>query len=325
MSDKVVVTGAAGFIGSHLCEALVAQGLRVTGVDSFNPNYDVRIKRGNLASLVDHDRFELIEGSINDIDLEKVVSGAGYVFHLAAQAGVRDSWAKRFDEYVDANIRATQRLCEACRGKPLDRFVYASSSSVYGDTAELPMNEGHPTRPFSPYGVTKLSGEALCLLYRQNFGLPVVSLRFFTVYGPRQRPDMAFHKFIARAFDGKPIEVFGQGHQTRDFTYVSDIVDANRLAMSYDGPHTIFNIGGGSRVTLNAALEVLTGGLTGKAAVEVVFVDPVKGDVMHTYADIGLARRELGYSPKVDLEEGMGREIEWIASLRRSLGSGQAV
>ncbi len=322
MADKVVVTGAAGFIGSHLCESLVAQGFRVTGVDSFNPNYDVRIKRKNLASIANDDRFDLVEGSINDVDLEKTLSGARYVFHLAAQAGVRDSWARRFDDYIDANIRATQRLCEACRGKPLETFVYASSSSVYGDTAELPMNERHPTRPFSPYGVTKLSGEALCLLYRQNFGLPVVSLRFFTVYGPRQRPDMAFHKFIAGAFDGKPIDVFGDGNQTRDFTYVSDIVDANRLAMSYSGPHSVFNIGGGSRIGLNAALEVLTAGLAGKAQVQVVFREPVKGDVMHTYADIGLARRELGYSPKVGLEEGIAREIEWIASLRRSLVSG---
>ena len=322
MPDKVVVTGAAGFIGSHLCESLLAQGFRVTGIDSFNPSYDVRIKRKNLVSAAGHERFELIEKSINDVDLEEIVSGARFVFHLAAQAGVRDSWAQRFDEYIDANIRATQRLCEACLGKPLERFVYASSSSVYGDTAQLPMNENHRTRPFSPYGVTKLSGETLCLLYRQNFGLPVVSLRFFTVYGPRQRPDMAFHKFIARAFDGKSIEVFGHGNQTRDFTYVSDIVEASLLAMSYGGTEVVFNIGGGSRVTLNAALEVLATGLTGKARVEVVFGEPVKGDVMHTYADIGLARRELGYSPKVGLEEGIEREIEWIASLRRSLGSG---
>ena len=322
MPDKVVVTGAAGFIGSHLCDSLVERGFRVAGVDSFNPNYDVRIKRKNLASLVNDDRFELVEGSINDIDLEAVLSGASCVFHLAAQAGVRDSWAQRFDEYIDSNIRATQRLCEACRGKPLKKFVYASSSSVYGDTAELPMNESHPTRPFSPYGVTKLSGEALCLLYRQNFGLPVVALRFFTVYGPRQRPDMAFHKFIAGAFDGKPMEVFGHGNQTRDFTYVSDIVDACHRAMGYTGAHAVFNVGGGSRVALNAALEVLNAGLAGKALVQVVFKEPVKGDVMHTYADIGLARRELGYSPKVALEEGIGREIDWIASLRRSLGSG---
>jgi nucleoside-diphosphate-sugar epimerase len=322
MADKVVVTGAAGFIGSHLCEALVARGFRVTGIDSFNPNYDVRIKRGNVAALLAGPRFELIEGSINDIDLEAALSDTRFVYHLAAQAGVRDSWAKRFEEYIDSNIRATQVLCEACRGKPLERFVYAGSSSVYGDTAELPMNEGHPTRPHSPYGVTKLAGEALCLLYKRNFGLPVVSLRFFTVYGPRQRPDMAFHKFIAAALEGRPLEVYGNGAQTRDFTYVSDIIDANLLAMSYGGTESVFNVGGGSRIALSAVLDILAAGIGGRARAQIVFKDPVKGDVMHTYADISLAGRELGYSPKVGVEEGIEREIEWIEALRKSARSG---
>ncbi|MEJ2722871.1 MAG: NAD-dependent epimerase/dehydratase family protein, partial [bacterium] len=311
MPGKVIVTGAAGFIGSNLCEALVGKGYRVLGIDSFTSNYDIRIKRNNIAALAESGQFTLIEASLNDVDLGKYVSDADVVFHLAAQPGVRDSWSERFDEYIDANIRATQRLCEACRGKPLKRFVYASSSSVYGDTTQLPMSESHPTHPYSPYGVTKLSGEDLCLLYRRNYGLPVVSLRFFTVYGPRQRPDMAFHKFIVRALDGLPIEVYGNGTQTRDFTYVSDIVEANLLAMHYGGGAPVFNIGGGSRVTLNAALDVLAG-LLSDHSVDVRFSDPVKGDVMHTYADIGLARTELGYSPRMGLEEGISREIEWI-------------
>ncbi len=318
MSDKVIVTGAAGFIGSHLCEFLVEKGYRVVGIDSFNPNYDVRIKRDNVAALAGSQNFSLVEASLNDIDLEQYVADARVVFHLAAQPGVRDSWSTRFDEYIDANIRATQRLCEACRGKPLKRFVYASSSSVYGETTQLPMSESHPTRPYSPYGVTKLSGEALCLLYKRNYGLPVVSLRFFTVYGPRQRPDMAFHKFIAWALNGRPIEVYGNGSQTRDFTYVTDIVEANLLAMEYGGDAGVFNIGGGSRVALNAALDIIAGGLP-NADVNVVFSDPVKGDVMHTYADIGLARRELGYSPRMSLEEGLIREIEWVKSIRGKL------
>jgi UDP-glucose 4-epimerase len=322
MDDKVVVTGAAGFIGSHLCEALVGGGFHVVGVDSFNPNYDVRIKRSNLFSLAGNPRFELLEGSINDVDLDSVLSGARFVFHLAAQAGVRDSWERRFGEYIDSNIRATQVLCEACRGKPIERFVYASSSSVYGDTAALPMNESHPTRPHSPYGVTKLAGEALCLLYKRNFGLPVVALRFFTVYGPRQRPDMAFHKFISAAFDGKPLRVYGNGAQTRDFTFVSDIVAANLVAMRYEGTESVFNVGGGSRIALSAALEVLAAGIGGRARAQIVFEEPVKGDVMHTYADISLARRELGYAPRVALEEGLVREIDWIEASRESTRSG---
>ncbi len=322
MSDKVIVTGAAGFIGSHLCESLLESGRRVVGVDSFNPYYDARIKRSNVSGILDKENFELIERSLNDVDLEGLVSDADCVFHLAAQPGVRNSWAAQFEEYIDSNIRATQRLCEACRGKSLKRFVYASSSSVYGETAELPMDEAHVTRPHSPYGVTKLSGEALCLLYKKNYGLPVVSLRFFTVYGPRQRPDMAFHKFIAGALDGNPIEVFGNGSQTRDFTYVADIVNANLRAMDYDGRESVFNIGGGSRVTLNVALDILTGNLPRTGEMNVVYKEPIKGDVMHTYADISLAKRELGYSPETGLEEGIKREIEWVKSLNKMLRSG---
>jgi UDP-glucose 4-epimerase len=322
MSKKVIVTGAAGFIGSHLCESLLDGGYHVVGVDSFHPNYDIRIKRDNISGALESKGFELVEKSLNDIDLDTLVSDADYVFHLAAQPGVRDSWAARFDEYIDANVRATQRLCEACRGKPLKRFVYASSSSVYGDTARLPMDESHATRPYSPYGVTKLSGEALCLLYKKNFGLPVVSLRFFTVYGPRQRPDMAFHKFISSALASKPTEIYGNGSQTRDFTFVSDIVDANLSAMAYDGPEDVFNVGGGSRVALNVALDLLSGGLPPAKRLNIVYTEPIKGDVMHTYADISLAARELGYTPKVDLEEGIKREIEWVVSLRKTLQFG---
>ena len=322
MPKKVLVTGAAGFIGSTLSESLVDRGFSVVGVDSFNPNYDIRIKKENLKTLLASDRFELIERSLCDMDIEAVLGDVGYVFHLAAQPGVRDSWAQRFDEYIDANIRATQKLCEAARGKSIERFVYASSSSVYGETTELPMNESHRTRPHSPYGVTKLSGEALCLLYKKNFGLPVVALRFFTVYGPRQRPDMAFHRFIARVLDGEPIEVYGNGTQTRDFTFVSDIVGANMAAMEYDGPESVFNIGGGSRIALSGALDVLGDVMSGDGKIDVVYKEPVRGDVMHTYADIGLARKELGYVPGTGLEEGLSREVDWIKSLRKTLPPG---
>lgn len=313
MAEKVVVTGAAGFIGSHLCESLLDRGYRVVGVDSFNSNYDPRIKRDNVSTLLGNKDFSLIEGSLNDIDLRQLLSDVSYVSHQAAQPGVRQSWHERFDEYIDSNIRATHRLCEAARMSQIKRFVYAGSSSVYGETTQLPMTESHSTRPVSPYGVTKLSAEGLCLLYRANFGLPVVSLRYFTVYGPRQRPDMAFHRFIKSALDGKPIEVFGNGTQTRDFTYVSDIIAANQSAMTYDGDVSIFNVGGGNRVTLNAALDVLTSELAGP--VDVVFTNRQKGDVTHTYADVGLAKKELGYSPKMDLEHGLAKEIEWVTSI----------
>lgn len=320
MSQKVIVTGAAGFIASHLCEALLDKGHRVVGVDAFKNNYDVRIKRDNAARLVGRDGFDLVEGSLNDIDLTTLLTGAAVVFHLAAQPGVRQSWHEQFDEYVNANIRATQRLCDESRKHQLKRFVYASSSSVYGETTSLPMAEDHPTRPYSPYGVTKLSGENLCLLYRANYQLPVVALRFFTVYGPRQRADMAFHRFIARALDGKPIEVYGNGTQTRDFTYVADVVDANLAAMEYSGEVPVFNIGGGAQVALNTALDLLLKSLPEHA--EVHYHDPVRGDVSNTYADIALAARELGYAPKMGLEEGLHREVEWLKALRRGMHGG---
>jgi UDP-glucose 4-epimerase len=318
MAEKAIVTGAAGFIGSHLCEALLARGCDVIGIDCFTSNYDPRIKRDNIAGIEGDDRFTFLEASPGDLDLEEVLVDAAYVFHAAARPGVRDSWRERFGEYVQANIQATQQLCEAATAVPIKRFVYSSSSSVYGETAELPMGESHPTRPHSPYGVTKLAGEALCVLYKRNFDLPAVALRYFTVYGPRQRTDMAFHKFIKSTLDGKAIEVYGNGTQTRDFTYVSDIVEANLLAMEYEGEEAVFNIGGGSTIALSGVLDILTDELSGE--VDVKFVDRVKGDVTHTSADIGLARSELGYSPKMALDEGVHNEVQWVKSIRQKLG-----
>ena len=317
MSRKVVVTGAAGFIGSHLCDALLAEDFEVIGVDSLLSNYDVRFKRENLKGLTPKKNFSLVEASLNELELDGVLKGVDYVFHLAAQAGVRDSWHKRFDEYVDCNIRATQRLCEVARDKGIERLVYASSSSVYGDTETLPMSEDHPTRPVSPYGVTKLSGEALCLLYRKNFGLPVVALRFFTVFGPRQRPDMAFHRFIRAGLEEQPVTVFGNGTQTRDFTFVSDVVDACLRAKDYSGDRSVFNVGGGTRITLNAVLDILAGILPN--GVDVRYEDPAKGDVAHTYADISLAREELGYVPKTGVEDGIALEVEWLEAVLKKL------
>jgi UDP-glucose 4-epimerase len=314
----MVVTGAAGFIGSHLSEALVARGHDVLGIDCFTDYYDVAQKRANLASLSRQSNFHLVEDSLTRIDLERALSGASVVFHLAAQPGVRKSWGVEFEQYIEHNIRATQMLCEAMKGTGV-RLVYSSSSSVYGQTAQLPMREDHPTRPLSPYGVTKLAGEALCLLYAANHGLPVACLRYFTVYGPRQRPDMAFHKFIKAMLAGEPIDVFGSGTQTRDFTFVSDAVDANLAAAAYGGGHQVFNIGGGSRVTLNSVIDLI-GSVTHRAP-DARFRETQMGDVMHTLADISLASRELGYAPKTGIEEGIEREVEWLDAERRRVGT----
>jgi UDP-glucose 4-epimerase len=318
MAGRMLVTGAAGFIGSHVCEALVARGDDVVGIDCFTDYYDVAQKRANLSALLHHPRFRLIEESLVDVNLPRALDGVAVVFHLAAQAGVRRSWGGEFEHYIEHNVRATQRLCEAMKGGGA-RLVYSSSSSVYGETARLPMREDHPTHPRSPYGVTKLAGEALCLLYGANHGLPVACLRYFTVYGPRQRPDMAFHRFIRAALGGEPVDVYGSGAQTRDFTFVSDAVAANLAAADYGGAAPVFNIGGGSRASLNAVIDLI-GRVCGRAP-DVRYREPQKGDVTHTYADIGLAARELGYAPRVELEEGIRRQVEWLDARRRGVGA----
>ncbi len=314
---RCLVTGVAGFIGSHLAERLLAEGHEVRGIDCFTDYYDVRIKRENLSGLLEHDRFEFVGESLVDTDLGALLDGVEVVFHQAAQAGVRASWGSHFDEYVDHNVRATQRLLEASRGRALRRFVYASSSSVYGETRELPMREEHPTRPVSPYGVTKLAGENLCLLYRREAAIPAVCLRYFTVYGPRQRPDMAFHRFIRAALRGEPIEVYGNGTQTRDFTYIDDAVAANVAAASYDGDEAVFNIGGGQRASINRVLDII--GSHPGTTLDVRYRDRQPGDVTHTYADVTRARNELGFEPRVGLEDGIAREVEWVRFLLRRL------
>lgn len=313
MPEKTLVTGVAGFIGSHLAEELLTAGYHVTGIDSFTDYYDVRLKQANVDLLNGRDGFRLVAGSLNDVDLDSLLDGVDYVFHQAAQAGVRASWGEQFRDYIDCNIRATQKLCETARKHSIRKFVYASSSSVYGDTNDLPMKEESLTRPVSPYGVTKLDAENMCLLYRRNYGLPAVCLRYFTVYGPRQRPDMAFHRFLKGAMTGTPVRVFGNGEQTRDFTYVSDIVSANLLAARYTGDETVFNIGGGSRASVNRALDIIGGYADGDFDVQ--YQDTEKGDVKHTYADTTRARTELGFEPGFTLEEGLDREATWIRSM----------
>ncbi len=320
MTQKVVVTGVAGFVGSHLAERLLNEGHDVVGVDCFTDYYDVRIKSRNLADLNQQSRFKFVGGSLNDLDLSELFSGVSVVFHQAAQAGVRASWGDQFDHYVDCNVRATQRVCEAARRASVDRIVYASSSSVYGDTSDLPTREDHALRPVSPYGVTKLDGENLCLLYEKNFGLPVTCLRYFTVFGPRQRPDMAIHRFIRWGLDGTPIDVYGNGEQSRDFTYVDDIVEANVAAMNYTGAQSVFNVGGGNRATINTVLDILGRHI---GSLDVRYQERQDGDVFHTWADTTLAQQELGYQPQVGLEEGLVRQVDWVRELTSFLAREQ--
>jgi len=318
----MVVTGAAGFIGSHLVERLLAAGHEVVGIDSFEDYYPRPLKEGNIARARVAGRFTLVDENLLSMAgaaaaggsrLDEVLAGAGCVFHLAAQAGVRASWGQSFRIYSDNNVLATQMVLEACRREGVPRVVYASSSSVYGDTDRLPMHEDANCRPVSPYGVTKLAGEQLCRLYWKNHGVPTVSLRFFTVYGPRQRPDMAFHLFLRALHEGRPLEMYGTGSQTRDFTFVDDIVEG--IVRAVDGVDgAVYNLGGGSRVTLLEAIHTLesVSGLTAEVRGE--GVQP--GDVKHTWADLGRAREDLGYAPQVPLEEGLRRETEWYRTLK---------
>ncbi|MEW6145231.1 MAG: NAD-dependent epimerase/dehydratase family protein [Thermodesulfobacteriota bacterium] len=308
---KILVTGAAGFIGSHLAERLIKEGYEVKGVDSFLDYYPRRIKEHNLKGLAGEKGFEFIEGDILGLELDKLLDGVEAVFHQAAIAGVRSSWGVRFDEYVRNNISGTQLLLEAFKDRRrLKKFVYASSSSVYGDSDELPIKETSPLKPVSPYGVTKLSGEQLAYLYYKGYGVPVVSLRYFTVYGPRQRPDMAFHKFLKAVLTGGGIEVYGTGEQTRDFTFIGDAVDANLAAFSKGIDGEAYNVGGGSRIKLIECIRIIEE-ISGKKA-NLEFGDPQRGDARHTYADVSKAEKDFGYSPRVGIREGLTEHYDWL-------------
>ncbi len=309
---KAVVTGAAGFIGSHLSAALLDSGASVTGIDCFTDYYARPLKDANLATVKGRQGFSFVEGALQDLDLAKILTGATHVFHLAGQAGVRKSWGGDFDVYIRDNVHATQRLLESMAGMPIQKYVYSSSSSVYGNDVPLPMRENTYLQPLSPYGVTKLAGEHLGHLYFANHGVPTVSLRYFTVYGPRQRPDMAFQRFLTSVRDGKSITVYGDGEQTRDFTFISDIVAANIAAATQGRPGSVYNIGGGSRVTLNHVLELIQK-VTGKT-VAIQREPEQKGDMRHTYADTSAARRDLDFNPRVSLENGLAQQYQWLTT-----------
>lgn len=311
---KALVTGCAGFIGSTLVDRLLADEADVIGIDCFTDYYPRPIKERNLSGALKHPRFRFLESRIQDLDLPDVLNDRTHVFHLAAQAGVRKSWGRNFQIYTVNNIEATQVLLEAACGMPsLERLVYSSSSSVYGDRVAMPMREDALPQPVSPYGVSKLAAEQLCYLYFANYGVPTVSLRYFTVYGPRQRPDMGFHKFLRATMLGEPIAVYGDGDQTRDFTFIADAVNANVLAATRGVPGRVYNIGGGSRVSVNDVLTVIER-IAGRRPL--VTVDPAqKGDMRHTYADTSLAHADLGYAPTVGLEEGLAAEHQWLTGI----------
>jgi UDP-glucuronate 4-epimerase len=307
---RALVTGAAGFIGSHLVEQLLADGHTVRGVDCFTPYYDGAIKHANVEPASRDTRFELVTADLRTADLGPIVEGIEVVFHLAAQPGVRASWGAGFADYVEHNVLATQRLLEAALGATCQRVVYASSSSIYGNASRYPTIETDLPSPLSPYGVSKLAGEHLCRLYSQSSPVETVALRYFTVYGPRQRPDMAFHRFIRAQLRGDELTVFDDGDQTRDFTFVGDAVAANLLALAAGSPGEAYNIGGGSRVSVNHVLGLL-GELTGKPA-RVKRSERQRGDVRDTHASTEKARRELGWQPKTQLRDGLAAEIEWL-------------
>lgn len=307
---RAMVTGAAGFIGSHLCERLLAEGSEVVAVDSVTDYYDEAQKRDNLSALDKDSSCELLlEDGASPTCLSRLAD-VDVVFHLAGQPGVRLSWDQNFATYVERNIMLTQQLLERARAVTLPRFVYASSSSVYGNQPSYPVDELAVPRPYSPYGVTKLAAEHLCSLYAHNYGLSTVSLRFFTVYGPRQRPDMAFSKFIRNALKDQPVTITGDGSAIRDFTYVSDIVDALLLSARAEvAAGSVYNTCGRESINVSGTIEVLSEVLGRQ--VETDHVDPVPGDVQQTGGTSTLAERELGWEARTSLREGLEAQVEW--------------
>lgn len=312
---RAVVTGAAGFIGSTLVEALLRRGDHVLGVDCFTPYYDASSKRVNLGRAVRSASFELVEADLRVGELAELLDGADVVFHQAAQPGVRLSWSDGFADYVSHNVLATQRLLEAARAVGAPRIVHASSSSVYGQAPSYPTFEDDLPRPHSPYGVTKLAAEHLCSLYAATWGIPTVSLRYFSVYGPRQRPDMAVHGLIEAGLSGEPFPLFGDGTAIRDFTFVDDVVRANLAAGDADvRPGTVVNVAGGSETSV-ADLIPLVGDVLGVD----VLVDrrpPQPGDVFRTGGSIDRIEQLLGWSPRVGLRPGLEAQAAWHRSKR---------
>jgi len=316
---RALITGCAGFIGSHLAQSLLVRGDSVVGIDCFNDNYGRRQKLRNLEQLSAWRSFEFVPIDLSRGQLAEITAGRDVIFHLAAEPGVRSSWGRRYGQYVQNNIVATQHLLDAIKETPEVRFVNASSSSIYGEAERVPTSEDAVPSPISPYGQTKLGAEHLCSLYRANYGVDAVSLRYFTVFGPRQRPDMAFHIFCRAAIEDRPVTVFGDGRQTRDFTYVADIVAGTVAAGEADlGDHRSFNIGGGTPASLREVLDLIEQ-LAG-TSIDVEYLDRKDGDVKDTAADTRRARAQLGFEPATTLADGLAAELEWMQELVSSVG-----
>ena len=310
-APAALVTGVAGFLGSHLAELLLEQGHVVTGVDCFTPYYPRPLKEANLSALRQHPRFQFHEVDLARHDLAAFVEGRPWIFHQAAQPGVRASWDSGFTSYVEHNLLATHRLLEVARRAQVDAFVFASSSSVYGNVLEGTVKEDAPLAPLSPYGVSKLASEELVQVYHREFSLPTVCLRYFTVCGPRQRPDMAFHRMLRAAVSGEEFVLHGDGRQERDFTYVDDAVAANVLAALRGRRGGVYNIGGGVPRSLREAMELIER-FAGKP-LRVRELARAEGDPRRTAADLTLAREELGYEPKVPLADALREEALWYS------------
>ena len=306
-----LVTGCAGFIGSHLTDELLARQVTVRGVDAFTPYYPAEQKRANLEGALSDPRFALVESDLRDAALEPLLDGIDVVFHLAGQPGVRVSWSDGFPLYMEHNVLATQRLLEAVRGRSLHRFVYASSSSVYGNAIRYPTTEDDVPHPHSPYGVTKLAAEHLMGLYAENYGIPGVSMRYFSVYGPRQRPDMGFSRFLDAAVSRRPLPRYGDGEQIRDFTYVADVVAATIAAGDADVPNgSVFNVSGGTEISVNSLIDLVSDIVGHSVEVEGLPTQP--GDVRQTGGCNKRARAALGWEPRVTLRDGVAAQLAWM-------------
>lgn len=307
---KILVTGCAGFIGSHTVDRLLSDGYEVIGIDNFDDYYPPEIKWRNIEGAMKNRRFKVIKGDVRDErTLKRILKGVDVVFHLAARPGVRASF-KNPELYIDVNVRGTLNLLKACLDSEVKKVVYSSSSSVYGEPMYLPIDEKHPTNPISVYGITKLAGEKLCYTFYRTYGLRVIVLRYFTVFGPRQRPDEAICKFTRLLLNGKRPEIYGDGTQSRDFTYVENVVDANMLAMKSKVKFGIFNVGSGRRISVNRLVNLLNKVCGTK--VKPKYVEKAVGDVTHTLADISKAREVLGYRPKIDFVSGIKKYVEWF-------------